>query len=127
MFVNAKRMHAGGRTFGDIAVEIGADRGTIAEWVSLDDLPERQRQNSLRSTFLETAVLGLGGRIAGTMQNSDDHKLMLIMPVVDGVVAGETDAQPLRKVFSRRRCKREVKQAVAIVPDLVDEARRCCL
>jgi hypothetical protein len=33
----------------------------------------------------------------------------------------------LRKVFPRRSCKREVKQAVAIVPDLVDEARRCCL
>jgi hypothetical protein len=81
----------------------------------------------LRSAFLETAVLGQGGRIAGAMQNSDDHKLMLVVQVVDGVVAGETDAQPLRKVFLRRRCKREVKQPVAIVPDLVDEARRCCL
>ena len=82
---------------------------------------------SLRSVFLETAVIGHGGSIAGAMQNSDDHKLMLIMPVVDGVVAGETDAQSLRKVFSRRRCKREVKHTVAIVPDLIDEARRCCL
>jgi transposase len=43
LFVNAKRMHAAGRTFGDIAVEIGADRRTIAKWVSLDDLPDRQR------------------------------------------------------------------------------------
>jgi hypothetical protein len=82
---------------------------------------------SLRSAFRKTAVHGQGDRIAGAMQNSDDHKLMLIMPVVDGVVAGETDAQPLRKVFPRRRCKREVKQAVAIVPDLVDETRRCRL
>jgi hypothetical protein len=81
----------------------------------------------LRSASLETAVLGQSGRIAGAMQNSDDHKLMLIMPVVDGVVAGETDAQSLRKVFPRRRCKREVKHTVAIVPDLIDEARRCCL
>jgi hypothetical protein len=84
-------------------------------------------KESLRSVFLETAVLGQGGRIAGAMQNSDDHKLMLVVQVVDGVVAGETDAQPPSKVFPRRRCKREVKQPVAIVPDLVDEARRCCL
>ena len=82
---------------------------------------------SLRSAFLETAVLRQGGRIAGAVQNSDDHKLMLVVQVVDGVVAGETDAQPLGKVFPRRRRKREVKQAVAIVPDLVDEARRRCL
>jgi hypothetical protein len=44
LFVNAKRMHAAGRTFGDIAAEIGADRRTIAKWVSLDDLPDRQRR-----------------------------------------------------------------------------------
>jgi hypothetical protein len=80
---------------------------------------------SLLSVFLETAVLGHDGSIAGAMQNSDDHKLMLVVQVVDGVVAGETDAQPLRKVFPR--CKREVKQPVAIVPDLVNETRRCCL
>ncbi|SDR63580.1 Transposase [Rhizobiales bacterium GAS113] len=43
LFVNAKRMHAAGRTFGDIAVEIGADRRTIAKWVTLDDPPDRQR------------------------------------------------------------------------------------
>jgi transposase len=43
LFVNAKRMHVAGRTFGDIAAEIGADRRTIAKWVSLDDLPDRQR------------------------------------------------------------------------------------
>jgi len=42
-FVNAKRMHAAGRSFGDIAVEMGVDRRTIAKWVALDDLPDRQR------------------------------------------------------------------------------------
>jgi transposase-like protein len=31
LFVNAKGMHAAGRTFGDIAVEIDADRRTIAK------------------------------------------------------------------------------------------------
>ena len=72
-------------------------------------------------------MLGQGGRIAGAMQNSDNHKLMLVVQVVDGIVAAETDAQSLRKIFPRRRCKREVKQTVAIVPNLVDEARRCCL
>src|ERR1700733_8836307 len=51
---------------------------------------------------------------------------MLVVQVVDGVVAGETDAQPSRKIFPRRRCKGEVKKPVAIVLDLVDEARRCC-
>jgi hypothetical protein len=70
-------------------------------------------RESLRSVFLETAVLGQGGRIAGAMQNSDGQ-LMLVVQVVDGVVAGETDAQPPSKVFPRRRCKREVKQPVAI-------------
>jgi hypothetical protein len=41
--VNAKRMHAAGRTFGDIAIEIGFGRRTIAKWVKLDDLPDRRR------------------------------------------------------------------------------------
>ena len=41
--MNAKRMHAAGRTFGDIATEIGVGRRTIAKWVKLDDLPDRQR------------------------------------------------------------------------------------
>jgi hypothetical protein len=43
VFVNAKRMHAAGRTLGDIAVEMGVNRRTIAKWVALDDLPDRQR------------------------------------------------------------------------------------
>ena len=43
LFVNAKRMHAAGRTFGDIATEIGVGRRTIAKWIKLDDLPDRQR------------------------------------------------------------------------------------
>ena len=43
LFVNAKRMHAAGRTFGDIATEIGVGRRTIAKWMKVDDLPDRQR------------------------------------------------------------------------------------
>src|SRR5260370_37664319 len=36
-------MNAAGRPFGDTAVEFGADRRTIAKWVSLDDLPDMPR------------------------------------------------------------------------------------
>jgi hypothetical protein len=79
------------------------------------------------STFRKAAVFGQCGRIAGTMQDPNDHKLMLIMQVVDGIVARKTNAQPAREVFSRRGCKWKVKQPVAILLDLVDEARRCCL
>ena len=60
-------------------------------------------------------MLGKCGRIAGTMQNPNDHKLMLTMQVVDGIVARKTNAQPAREVFSRRGCKWKVKQPVAIV------------
>jgi hypothetical protein len=77
--------------------------------------------------FPKAAMLGKRGRIAGTMQNPNDHKLMLTMQVVDGIVARKTNAQPGREVFSRRGCKWKVKQPVAILLDLVDEARRCGL
>ena len=78
----------------------------------------------MRSAFPKAAMLGKCGRIAGTMQNPNDHKLMLTMQVVDGIVARKTNAQPAREVFSRRGCKWKVKQPVAILLDLVDEARR---
>jgi hypothetical protein len=79
---------------------------------------------SLRSTFRKPAVLGRGGCITGAMQNPNDHKLM---QVVDGIVAGKTNAQPGREVLSRRGRKWKAKQPVASLLDLVDEARRCCL
>jgi hypothetical protein len=37
------RSVAGGRTYGDIAVEIGVGRRTIAKWVKLDEVLDRQR------------------------------------------------------------------------------------
>jgi len=43
LFVRVKQMHAAGRTFVDIAAEIGIGRRTIAEWTTMDDLPHRQR------------------------------------------------------------------------------------
>lgn len=43
LFANAKRMRAAGRTFGEIANEIGVGRRTIAKWAKLDELPDRQR------------------------------------------------------------------------------------
>ena len=36
-------MHAAGRTFGDIAAETGAGRRTVARWIAVDDVPDRQR------------------------------------------------------------------------------------
>jgi hypothetical protein len=86
--------------------------------------------SSRRASFLafpKAAMLGKCGRIAGTMQNPNDHKLMLTMQVVDGIVARKTNAEPAREVFSRRGCKWKVKQPVAILLDLVDETRRCGL
>ena len=69
----------------------------------------------MRSAFRKAAVLRQCGRITGTMQNPNDHKLMLIMQVVDGIVARKTNAQPGREVLSRRGRKWKVKQPVAIL------------
>jgi hypothetical protein len=53
------------------------------------------------------------------MQNPNDHELMLIMQVVDGIVARKTNAQPAGEVFSRRACKWKVKQSVTSLLDLM--------
>jgi transposase len=53
LFVNAKRMHVAGRNFGDIAVEMGVDRRTVAEWVALNDLPDRQRSTIKLSFYFQ--------------------------------------------------------------------------
>ena len=82
---------------------------------------------SVRSAFRKAAVLGQCGCITGTMQNPNDHKLVLIMQVVDGIVPRKTNAQPGREVLSRGGRKWKVKKPIAILLDLVDEARRCCL
>jgi hypothetical protein len=50
----------------------------------------RKGSRALRSAFRKSAVLGQGGHVAGAMQNPNDHKLTLIVQVVDGVVAGKT-------------------------------------
>ncbi len=78
------------------------------------------KTKSLRSAFRKAAVLGQCGRIAGTMQNPNDHKHMLTVQVIDGIVASKTNTQPAREVFSRRGGKWKVKQPVAILLDLVD-------
>ena len=61
------------------------------------------------------------------MQDANDHKLIVIVLVVDGVIARETYAQPGREVIARRSGKREITQRLAILFDPVDEARRGCL
>ena len=72
-------------------------------------------------------MLRQGSCISGTMQHPNDHKLMLIVQVVDGIVARKTNAQPGREVLSRRGRKWKAKQPVASLLDLVYEARRYCL
>ena len=96
-------------------------------WCGRRESNPHSRGNSFRRAFRKAAVLRQCGCITGAMQNPNDHKLMLIMQVVDGIVARKTNAQPWREVLSRRRRKWKVKQSVAILLDLVDEARRCCL
>jgi transposase len=43
LFIRAKQMHAGGKTFVDIAAEIGIGHRTVAKRIAMDDLPHRQR------------------------------------------------------------------------------------
>jgi hypothetical protein len=76
------------------------------------------------SAFSKTAVLGQCGCISGSMQHPNDHELMLIVQVVDGIGAGKTDAQAGRKVVSRRGGKWKMKQRIAILLDPVYEPRR---
>ena len=68
-------------------------------------------------------MLRQGSCISGTMQHPNDHKLMLIVQVVDGIVARKTDAQAGRKVVSRRGGKWKMKQRIAILLDPVYEPR----
>ena len=72
-------------------------------------------------------MLRQGGRIAGAMQDADDHELIFVVQIIKGIIAGETDAQTCRKILPRGCCKRKMAQRLAIVPDFVDDARRCRL
>jgi hypothetical protein len=51
MFAQAKALHASGKSFVAIAAEIGIGRGTIANWIEADSLPDRRRV-TLKPTFL---------------------------------------------------------------------------
>jgi hypothetical protein len=68
-------------------------------------------------------VLRQGGGITRTMQDANDHKLALIVLVVDGVIAGETYAQAGREVVARWGGERKITQRLAILFDPVDQAR----
>jgi hypothetical protein len=57
----------------------------------------------------------------GPRAKPNDHELMLIMQVVDGIVVRKTHAQSAGEVFSRRACKWKVKQPITSLLDLVDE------
>ncbi len=58
------------------------------------------------------------------MQDANDHDLLFIVQIVDGIVAGETDAQTRRENFARRPGEREMTQRFAMILDLLDEAGR---
>jgi len=49
--------------------------------------------------------------VARAVQDAHDHKLALVMNIVDGVVAGEADTQTWRKVLAERRGLRENVEA----------------
>jgi hypothetical protein len=77
--------------------------------------------------FNKTAMLGESGGIARSMQDTDNHEVIFVMHIVDGVVAGKADAQTRRKILTRGCGERKVPQRLTIVLDLVDQARRCRL
>ena len=66
-------------------------------------------------------MLGQNSGVARAMQDANDHKLALVMHVIDGVIAGETDAQARRKMLTRGRGERKMPQRLAIAFDLVNE------
>jgi hypothetical protein len=77
------------------------------------------------SAFRKAAVLRQGGGITRAVQDADDNDLSFVVQVVvDGVIARKTDTQPWREFLSRGAGKWKMKQRVAILFDLVDEARR---
>jgi hypothetical protein len=108
LFVNAKRMHVADRTLGDIAVEMGVDRRTVAKWVALDDLPDRQRSTIKPSSplyfqeFLErrwTAGDRSGRRLFHDVRNrgyigSFSHLERLLSHWRKGAPPGQTPAPP---------------------------------
>jgi hypothetical protein len=69
-------------------------------------------------------VVRQGSGIAGAMQNANDHDLSLVVQIVDSIVAGETDAQARCKILTRRRGVGKMAHGLAVILDLVDQARR---
>lgn len=64
------------------------------------------------------------GGVARAMQDADDNDLRLAANVIDGVIALKRHAQTARQAIARRPRHREVQQASACRPDLVEERGR---
>ena len=75
------------------------------------------------SAFCKAPMLRQGSGITRTMQDANDHKLLFIVQIVDGVIARKTYAQSGREVVARGRGERKITQRLAILFDPVDEAR----
>jgi len=67
-------------------------------------------------------LVGQSGGIARAVQDTNNHKLVLVMHVIHGVVAGEGDSEAWRKMLARGACQREMPQRFAVALDLVDKA-----
>ena len=81
------------------------------------------RNRGRNSALCKAAMLRQGSGIARAMQDANDHKLMFVVLVVDGVIARETYAQAGREILARGRGERKIQQRLAILFDPVDKAR----
>ena len=69
-------------------------------------------------------MLGQSRGVARAVQDANDHKLALVMHVIDSVVTREADTKPGRKIFAGRSGQGKVPERLAITLDLVDEPVR---
>ena len=65
-----------------------------------------------------------GSCVACAVQDAHNHKLAVVMHVIDGVVARENSAQPLREMLAQGRRVGKMPERLASVLDLVDQPRR---
>jgi hypothetical protein len=72
----------------------------------------------------KAAVRSQGSRVACAVQDAHNHKLALVMHVIDGVVARESSAQPWREMLAQGRRLGKMPKRLASILDLVDQPRR---
>jgi len=69
-------------------------------------------------------VVSQGGGVTRAMQDTNNHKLAVVMDIVDGVIAGKRNAQTGRKMAACGRGKRKVQKRFAIRFDPGYQPRR---